>query len=344
MKIFQSPWFEFLRKTGIEENQAKVLTFYALQLQNKSLPVVFELAHFSKLLGVELALISRIATSPHKFYRSFQVKKRRGGNRDISAPYPKLYYIQSWIKTNILENLSIHEASYAYEKGKSHIDNAKNHIGDRDVLKLDLVDFFGNINIDLIVKVFINAGYSKKLSCQLANICSNGVCLPQGSPSSPIISNIVLFELDKELSILAQEHKLTYTRYADDLTFSGEKIDHKIFSDVIKKIEGYGFEVNKDKSNIYKKGKRKTITGIVVSRDGIRSPKKIRRQFRMDSYNLIKNKHQQFNGELGQINPIFLDEVIGRGKYIQTIEPNNVLVRERLISLLALRKELLMDG
>jgi RNA-directed DNA polymerase len=186
-----SQWLDFLQKQGFKYKQAEKLADYANRLVKSDLPVIFEIEHLSKILGIELALLSRMTGASTLFYRSFEIPKRRSGTRKIHTPYPKLGYVQLWIKEKILDHLPVSEHAYAYAKGRSHIDNARKHIGSKELLKLDISDFFGHINLDAIHQVFFDCGYSESISRTLAGLCSYWGVLPQGAPTSPALSHML---------------------------------------------------------------------------------------------------------------------------------------------------------
>ncbi|ABZ75089.1 RNA-directed DNA polymerase (Reverse transcriptase) [Shewanella halifaxensis HAW-EB4] len=276
------------------------------------------------------------------FYRQFPLKKRSGGIRTIESPYPKLAYVQRWIKNHILEIKPISSNALAYVQGSSHIENAKRHIGAKELLKIDLVDFFEYIKLSTVKSIFTECGYTEKVSHQLAKLCTLRDRLPQGAPSSPVISNLVLVELDKRLQSISKKHELVYTRYADDLCFSGHAISDEFFSLVKDEIESEGFVVNQNKSGVVRGHKRKLITGLVVSEYGVRVPKKMRREYRKQAHYMLKNGIEQLNGNMGMLNPLHIDEVIGKGQYILSVEPGNAYVKDSLCMLLKLKNKLLI--
>lgn len=336
----QSRWFKFFIENDLNKSQAQLLTNYAQILELKSLPVIFELEHLSKLLGVELSLLSRICTLNERFYRLFSLEKKHEGFRHIESPYPKLKYIQRWINDNILSVLTVHDNVYSYLQGKSHIDNAKMHIGCKQMLKLDLVNFFGHITISQIEKVFIECGYTKDLSNKLAKICTYYYYLPQGAPTSPALSNIIFYELDCILYDISQSNGLIYTRYADDLCFSGDNISQYVVDNILSHLKSHGFSINDEKSRLLTGNQRKVVTGLLVQSDTIRVPKKVRRKFRKDSYYLIKNGYDNLGNERF-FNLLEVDELIGIGSYIKKVEPQNSYVSNALIELNNIKKSLM---
>lgn len=341
MNPTHNQWLGFLQKQGFEHKQAEKLAKYASQLIKSDLPVIFELEHLSKTLGIELALLSRMTGASTLFYRSFKIPKRKSGTRTIHTPYPKLSYVQLWIKENILDLLPVSEHAYAYIKGRSHIDNARKHIGSKELLKLDISNFFGHIDRDAIHKVFFDCGYSESISHALAGLCSYWGVLPQGAPTSPALSNLVLKNIDRELHLIASNSSLIYTRYADDICISGRAIPADIYNKVIQVIEHSGFPINKEKTRILNSKSRKVITGLVVSETTVRVPKKSRRDYRQQCYYLIQNGISQLDGSRFPLNPLYLDEVIGKGRYILNVEPDNSYVRASLGELAKLKWELL---
>jgi RNA-directed DNA polymerase len=341
LKLQESNWFNFFIEHSLKPKQALLLTEYAQRLESNSVPVIFEIEHLSKLLGIELSLVSRMTGANSLFYRQFSLKKRSGGVRLIESPYPKLAYVQQWIKSHILDSRTVSCNAFAYVKGTSHIENAKRHVGAKELLKIDLVDFFDHIKFSVIKAIFTDCGYSEKVSHQLTRLCTFWGLLPQGAPTSPSISNIVFLELDNIFQSISNEHGLIYTRYADDLCFSGYAISDEFYTHVKVEIESKGFVINKDKSGVVRGNQRKLITGLVVSDNGVRVPKKMRREYRKQSHYLAKNGIDQFNGSLGVLNPLYIDEVIGKGQYIISVEPDNAYVKESLHVLLKLKSELL---
>lgn len=333
-------WLDYLSSNGVQKKQASILAEYADNLVKSNLPVIFEIEHLSNLLGIELSLLSRMSGASSLFYRDFCIPKRRGGVREIYSPYPKLAYVQLWIKGNILERLPISDNAYAYTKGRSHIQNARAHIGARELLKIDVKDFFSKINTLLIRQVFLNCGYTDNVASVLSNLCSYYGVLPQGASTSPILSNIILKKLDYDLQHIAERYSLIFTRYADDITFSGNSISEDVRNEVIQYIERFGLPVNEDKVHLLKPKDKKIVTGLIVTDNSLRVSKKMRRAYRQESYYLIKNGENQFDGTTKPLKPLYLDEVIGKGSYILQVEPENDYVRNTLRELSKLKSRL----
>ena len=147
--------------------------------------------------------------------------------------------IQWWILDNILSNVTMAENVFGFVQGRSAIDNATYHIGAAHILNVDIKQFFPSISADKIKIVFGSLGYSEEVSTMLAELCCLDERLPQGAPTSPALANMVLRELDEELSLLAAQYGRKYTRYADDLTFSSqERIEEEFLGFVKHAVEG----------------------------------------------------------------------------------------------------------
>ncbi|WP_155395454.1 reverse transcriptase domain-containing protein [Photobacterium angustum] len=177
--------------------------------------------------------------------------KKSGGFREIAQPCRELKAIQSWILRNILDKLNSSPYSKGFEKGKSILDNAQPHVGASYLLSLDLEDFFPSIGSYKVYGIFRSIGYNKEMSKLLTNLCTYHGYLPQGAPSSPKLANLTCSRLDARIHGYAGPKGITYTRYADDITLSGNtplKIEKaKAFIGTIVREEGLNLNKNKTK-------------------------------------------------------------------------------------------------
>lgn len=214
-------------------------------------------------------------------YYSFLLKKKNGGNRTIYTPCPKLKILQWCIKI-LLEEIYIPNPNcYGFVKGQSIYNNALQHINSQIVYNLDLKDFFGSISDQKIIKILCSKRYKFNYSASKAivNICTinkgDTRFLPQGSPLSPLISNIIADRLDFRLSRLCAKYEIIYSRYADDLTFSFnysvlKKWKSHGFRKGLKEIifsiiEDEGFRINPKKTHISYSYQRQQVTGVIVN-------------------------------------------------------------------------------
>lgn len=224
-----------------------------------------------------------------KKYRSFEIPKKSGGVRNIHAPEPQLALLQTrlaellyaCVRERKQKDARFWFASHGFHQGRTIISNAEVHRRRRFVFNLDLADFFGTINFGRVRGFFI---HDKMFSLQpnvatiIAQIACHDNALPQGSPCSPVISNLIGNILDSRLLALARDARCTYTRYADDLTFStNEKlfpteialnvhgVDWEVGSMLRKAIEKTGFFINPTKTRMSLHQSRQTVTGLVVN-------------------------------------------------------------------------------
>ena len=157
----------------------------------------------ARLLGVEANKLKEILENIPAHYHEFWVRKRKGGYRMISAPRKELQSIQTTINFRILSSVTtIHPASVGFRCGHSVVDNASPHLGKRYVLKMDIHDFFFSIRSPRVKNTFEMMGYPANVAKVFRTLCCLHNCLPQGAPTSPSLSNIVGYEMDKKLSAL----------------------------------------------------------------------------------------------------------------------------------------------
>lgn len=212
-------------------------------------------------------------------YHCFTIPKRTGGTRLIEAPRNELRYLQYQL-TRILQSAIFTKPScHGYSNNKSILTNAKSHKNKKFILNFDIEDFFGSINFGRVRGMFLSYPFecNDTVATTLAQICTHNNKLPQGAPTSPIISNIICLKLDSQMQALAKKYKCTYTRYSDDVTFS---TNLKIFppqiatlqegmlnlSDEISNIVlSNGFRLNTNKTRLANKNQRMVVTGLKVN-------------------------------------------------------------------------------
>ncbi len=215
-----------------------------------------------------------------KKYKVFSIPKKTGGIRDICAPISNLKLIQKALSTILYEIHKPKSSSHGFIKGRDIVSNARTHARKRYVLNIDLKDFFATINFGRVLGAFKSYpfNFNQNVAALLANVCCYKNALPQGSPASPIMSDIICVTLDKSLIQFAKEHHLTYTRYADDITFSSNRKisfenvvstlnnDSIISTELESIIQSCGFNINHDKVRFrINKSQRVEVTGLTVN-------------------------------------------------------------------------------
>ncbi|MGF1758313.1 reverse transcriptase family protein [Photobacterium sagamiensis] len=268
-----------------------------------------------------ILIVSSIINSTDCFYRSFNIPKRKGGFRNIHAPYPTLHLLQSKIKTLILDDARVSVNAFAYVKNRSYIEHAKCHCGCNELLTLDIKDFFPNISRQNVFKAFSRQGLSEIQSNYLSYLCTLNDSLPQGACTSPSISNIVFSDIDNRLNKLALSFGLKYSRYADDLAFSGDYVPNVVGKIVCEILLDYGFTLNKRKTKLKKKGSKKIITGVSISSGEVKAPKAFKRSLRAEIFELEKNKDNLI--EMPNFEPMIYEKLLGKLNYLLQVEPEN---------------------
>lgn len=266
-------------------------------------------------------VVSRVLARPDLFYRFFFIPKRRGGMRRISSPYPILSSIHLGILDVFLSGKKVHPCAYAYVKGKSAVENARVHVRCRELLKLDIENFFPSISRQMVFESLLKSDISSSDAFYISKICTLNGGLPQGACTSPVLSNIVFFPIDLRLSALADSLSLRYSRYADDMVFSGEKVPRDLARLVGEILSERGFCLNHEKSQLKVFGAKKIITGISISSGNVKVPKAFKRELRAQIYSIEK-----FSGDISRLNfidPLFFERVVGKINYLLQVEPDN---------------------
>ena len=263
-------------------------------------------------------------------YVSLLRTKRDGSTRPISAPEPTLMNVQRWILRNILCELPQHDASYAYRESRSIVDCAKEHVGARWLVKMDIHDFFGTVTEQKVYRVFRDLGCNALFSLELARICTRVVrrsttrapglryrvvpsyvsgtvgVLPQGGPTSGALANAVATRMDRALHGTSRRRGLTYTRYSDDLIFSTDgSWDREKSRDLISRVTAIaaasGFEIHKKKTHIVPPGARHVAVGLMIADDAVRLLPEFRRKIEVHVRGVERNgvvRHAQHRGFL----------------------------------------------
>lgn len=223
-------------------------------------------------------------------YHFHWIKKRSGGVRLIEAPKSQLKAVQSKILCEILDKVPPHAAAHGFAAGRSIVTNAQPHVGRAVILKFDLENFYPSVTMARVTGIFRGMGYSREAAIWLARLCTSCLPmntpfvkshpmailpyiprhLPQGAPTSPALANLSAWALDVRLSGLARSFGANYTRYADDLTFSGPEEFISSLRDFIplatRVIRHERFRVHKKKRKVIRDNARQIVTGVVVNK------------------------------------------------------------------------------
>lgn len=277
----------------------------------------------SKDLGVPISLIDEALLSARTQVKKIYIKKRNGTNREILQPSKKLKTLQYWLLANLFKKLPVHNSAVAYLDGISILHNAKRHSEQRYFLKMDLNNFFPSIRYTNVIPLIESWHKSSTPSWNLDNEAKNlirlscffkGDILPIGYPSSPVISNVVMYQFDEGITTLVSEKdrygECIYTRYADDLVFSTDKkgacID--LLKDVTAFIDSMSspkISVNKSKTKLgTSTGGAASVTGLKICSDGhitIHRKQKDHIRLLLSLYSKGILKNEEHNSLLGHL-------------------------------------------
>ena len=235
-----------------------------------------------------------------RYYRGFKIKKPSGGNREIWAPRVFLKTVQRYVLDCMLAPIVPHEAATGFRRDIGIRDGAQRHVGRPFLWNIDLKDFFPSINQSQVTGLFSQLGFPHQASYFLSGLCCLRGKLPQGAPTSPAIANLILFPTDTEIGTLARRNRIIYTRYADDLTFSGtHPISDEFRREVGVLIESAGFRINKSKSRLMGPRCRREVTGLVVNRK-VSIPRETRRKLRA-RFHRVSVHPERFTKQKGKL-------------------------------------------
>lgn len=331
-----------------------------LELDQKSLGVhsIYTLRHLSHLTEVGHGYLREIVQRTADGYSVYDIKKRDGTSRSIAAPDDQLQTVQRWLLDNVYSKMANHSSSYAYQKGVSVTSCAAAHIGATWLIHLDLKDFFHQTDERDVYHLLRRHRYSALVAFELARISTrmpskpqewlpskyeelparrtlDGVpyalhrlgYLPQGAPSSGAISNTLAHSMDVELAELALSRGLAYSRYSDDLTFSGHadfnrQSAEKSLQLLQRTVVESGYEVNAKKSRIVAPGRSIEILGVLVDGDRLRVTKRIRKRIEhhlrgIELHGIAAHQaHEGFHDPIGMMN-----HIRGVIDYVHDVEP-----------------------
>ncbi len=313
-----------IKVSNLSIDKKKMLEQSALNSIKAGVPIILNTYQLSNILGIKWTVLKKVINNSQKMYYNFNISKRSGGKRMISMPNEVLKEIQSLIKKKILSNIKISDKANGFVENKSIITNAKVHLKQEKILNIDLEDFFPSIHKNRVYYIFKNVcGYSNDVSFCLTNLVTYKNSLPQGAPTSPILSNIVTYMMDIRLEKLSEKMGIRYTRYADDITFSGDKylINTKLLEYVNNIIEDCGFKINEKKTRFASKGSRQEVTGLIINNDTINVPKSYIRQIRQELYYIDKYGIKDHRAKVGFENKYYKEHLLGKILYVKSINP-----------------------
>jgi RNA-directed DNA polymerase len=258
-------------------------------------------------------------------YHTWELPKKSGGKRKITAPERSLKYLQRRMLeggfNRLLTEEHLGDSAHGFIPGRNIVTNAAPHIGQPLVVNVDIESFFPSIRYALILKAVAQLndleGISLSAAAQrlIADLCSYQGALPTGSPTSPAIANLTLRNLDQSLATLCMAQGITYTRYADDLTFSGDNSARTVLPFVKKCLAELGLELDEKKTNLFRRGRRQIVTGLVVN-EKPNLPRRLRRELRAAVHRRSHGVTPTWDDR-----PMDDNELAGRLAFLQMVQP-----------------------
>ena len=318
--------------------EEEIIYNYKKKLVERNLPIFFDYIHVQKTFNIN----SNISNFLVENVSTYRVKKKRKFNR-YSGKYIQEYrtiytvskdvaFIQKWILKNILEKIPASEACHAFVKGKSLVTNASKHCNNADkgwLLRLDIKDFFESITFNHVKKIFRDLGYSKGASEALSQITTVQGKLCQGFSTSPMIANLVLKDFDEKITSNFKKEGIIYTRYADDLFFSGNdrsdihnsKIIRSIKQQVSYYLSRKGLLINKSKTSL-QVNSHKRITGLYLENGLVQVSKTYIKELERELFFCKKYgiaTHLRHSGKIDKMD--FYKYIMGKCSFVKMVQP-----------------------
>ena len=326
-------WESLFKERAVENNHTEdymVACFeYAGNLHQRNLPVIFDFVHLAMYFKCSSEVLKGVVANVERHYDEYKIRKKAGGDRPIEAPDYLLKDIQRWIYINILcKDTSINDCVHGFipksmnkDKVRGVLTNAAPHAGHDWLINIDLKNFFHTVKLDKVKDYFSSLGYEDEVVKTLTALCTYKSRLPQGAPTSPMLSNIIASTMDVMMLKYCNKRGIVYTRYADDLTFSANSdVEVPPIEDIYKIVYLNGFKVNRMKTKVRYKGCRQEVTGLTVT-NGVhvsqRFKKEILRELHFCKKFGVYEHYQHMNTTKG----LYKDWLRGKIMFVRQIDP-----------------------
>lgn len=283
----------------------------------------------------QIQCLYTLSNHAEQHYRSVWIPKKNGKKRRLLIPDPILSEVQRNILSEILLKIPVSEYAKAYKKGVGLRQMADAHRGKSTVMRLDIRDFFGNITFFMVYQqVFSSCRFPPAIGTLLTHLCCCRDVLPQGAPTSPAISNLVLKPFDDYMGQWCRARGIAYSRYCDDMVFSGEFQPKTVKNKARGFLASMGFSLNGEKSAVRAASQRQTVTGVVVN-EKIQVPRDYRRKVHQEVYYCRRygvDDHRKRMGQQGEAveKERYLMSLAGKLNYILQINPKDRQARADL--------------
>jgi RNA-directed DNA polymerase len=271
------------------------------------------------------ALSSELRMGPGRLYTRWTSRKKHGGIREVFSPNPPFDAITKNLHRSFISRLSyeVPDHVHGFVRGRSTVTNASQHLGKACVLRMDLEDFFPSISSTTIKASLQAQGYEDKAANIAVSIVTIADKLPIGLSTSPFLSNLVFLDTDRSLAQYVRSENLSFTRYVDDLTFSGEVTDRHL-ADIRCILDSAGWSVNTRKTAFMRRGGPQYVTGLYVGEtDRPRIPRTTKRRMRWVLHMISKFGYDAYMAEFGgEDHEMQKHRLLGWACYIAAVEPD----------------------
>lgn len=326
-------WESLFKERAVENNHTEdymVACFeYAGNLHQRNLPVIFDFVHLAMYFKCSSEVLKGVVTNVERHYNEYKIRKKAGGDRPIEAPDYLLKDIQRWIYINILcKDTSINDCVHGFipksmnkDKVRGVLTNAAPHAGHDWLINIDLKNFFHTVKLDKVKDYFSSLGYENEVVKTLTALCTYKSRLPQGAPTSPMLSNIIASTMDVMMLKYCNKRGIVYTRYADDLTFSANSdVEVPPIEDIYKIVYLNGFKVNRMKTKVRYKGCRQEVTGLTVT-NGVHVSQRFKKEILRELHFCKKFGIYEHYKHLNTTKGLYKEWLRGKIMFVRQIDP-----------------------
>lgn len=241
-------------------------------------PIIGDIA---EIVGVQPDTLEKVISSKEQLYRRFSIRSGGSKRRWIDAPKHPLKRIQRALLDDLLYRYEPSKVAHGFFPGRSILTNAAVHVRQAWVMSFDVTDFFPSTSEESVHDVLcsVDPSRSRDFWGVVSGLCTLRGILPQGAPTSPHLANLVCLKLDEVILRIAANYGLNYTRYADDLTFSGQTRPEALVGEVRQTLAAFGYRLSEKKTKVMGRHQRQLVTGLVVN-EKVALPRELKRQLR----------------------------------------------------------------
>ena len=295
---------------ALEPGQRRLHENRIRRLVEQGLPPVVSSRCLAVLFGYSTKFVNAMAEQNWKYYRTFAIRQGRK-RREIQAPKVALKVIQKWFGCHLSSAITFDDYVFGFVSGKSAPAAAAQHANARWVYSVDINNYFPSTSRAVVTSGLVEIGYSDRAASLLAGLLCYRNSLAQGSPASPVLSNMVFRRLDQQLKSIADENQIRFTRYADDIVFSGVDQFPETIKDQVKRLfENTCWTLSEQKEYFCELPKRLKVHGLLVHGEQPRLTKGYRNRIRAYKHLL----------ETGRIKDEDIPRVMGHIKYAESID------------------------